>query len=114
VSAIQAPPFAARMADLGTETAFAVSQEAVAWRAAGHTVYPFRLGDMDLATPRNIVDRAEWAMRSGRTGCSFCTRLRFGRALPGEEHRNVRIAYSGIGIDLIREGLTRFKEWAEA
>jgi aspartate/methionine/tyrosine aminotransferase len=48
-----------------------------------------------------------------QTGCSFCTRLHFGRALPGEERRYVRIAYSGISTDLIREGLGRLKEWAQ-
>ena len=48
-----------------------------------------------------------------QTGCSFCTRLHFGRALPGEERRYVRIAYSGITTDLIREGLGRLKDWAQ-
>ena len=46
------------------------------------------------------------------TGCSFCTRLHFGRALPGEERHYVRIAYSGIGIDQIEEGLGRLRDWA--
>jgi aspartate/methionine/tyrosine aminotransferase len=59
---------AERIGRLGTETAFAVSAEAAAWKAAGHTVYPFHLGDMDLPTPRNIVDYAEWAIRAGKTG----------------------------------------------
>jgi aspartate/methionine/tyrosine aminotransferase len=49
-----------------------------------------------------------------KTGCSFCTRLHFGRALPGETRRYVRIAYSGINIDQIREGLGLFKEWIES
>ena len=48
-----------------------------------------------------------------QAGCSFCTRLHFGRALPGEERRYVRIAYSGITTELIREGLGRLKEWAQ-
>ena len=48
-----------------------------------------------------------------QTGCSFCTRLHFGRALPGEERRYVRIAYSGITTELIQEGLGRLKEWAQ-
>ncbi len=48
-----------------------------------------------------------------QTGCSFCTRLHFGRALPGEERRYVRMAYSGITTDLIREGLGKFKAWAQ-
>ena len=59
---------AARIGRLGTETAFAVSAEANEWKALGHTVYPFHLGDMDLPTPQNIVDAAEKAIRDGKTG----------------------------------------------
>ncbi len=59
---------AARIGHLGTETAFAVSAEANEWKALGHTVYPFHLGDMDLPTPQNIVDATEKAIRDGRTG----------------------------------------------
>jgi aspartate/methionine/tyrosine aminotransferase len=59
---------AARIDRLGTETAFSVSAEANEWQALGHTVYPFHLGDMDLPTPRNIVDAAEKAIRDGKTG----------------------------------------------
>ncbi len=47
------------------------------------------------------------------TGVSFCTRLHFGRALPGETRRYVRLAYSGIDMALIEEGLGKFKEYAE-
>jgi len=57
-----------RMGRLGTETAFAVSAEAAEWRSLGHTVYPFHLGDMDLATPENIVEAAFRAIRDGKTG----------------------------------------------
>jgi aspartate/methionine/tyrosine aminotransferase len=49
-----------------------------------------------------------------QTGVSFCTRLHFGRELPGEQRRYVRFAYSGIGTDHIREGLGLLKAWAEA
>ncbi len=48
-----------------------------------------------------------------KTGVSFCTRLHFGRALPGETRRYIRLAYSGIGVDRIREGLLKFKAYAE-
>jgi aspartate/methionine/tyrosine aminotransferase len=48
------------------------------------------------------------------TGVSFCTRLHFGRELPGEERRYVRFAYSGISTERIEEGLGRLKAWAEA
>jgi len=61
-------PIAARIGRLGTETAFAVSAEAAAWQAQGHTVYPFHLGDMDLPTPQNIVEAAFRALRDGKTG----------------------------------------------
>jgi len=59
---------AERVGHLGTETAFAVSAEANEWKALGHTVYPFHLGDMDLATPGNIVEAAFRAIRDGKTG----------------------------------------------
>ena len=59
---------AERIGRLGTETAFAVSAEATAWKALGHTVYPFHLGDMDLPTPENIVEAAFRAIRDGKTG----------------------------------------------
>jgi aspartate/methionine/tyrosine aminotransferase len=47
-----------------------------------------------------------------RTGVSFCTRLHFGRALPGEDRRYIRLAYSGIDVGEIQEALERFKEYA--
>jgi aspartate/methionine/tyrosine aminotransferase len=48
------------------------------------------------------------------TGVSFCTRLHFGRTLPGERGHHVRFAYSGIPTSLIEEGLGRLKAWAQA
>ena len=47
------------------------------------------------------------------TGVSFCTRLHFGRAIPGETNRYVRFAYSGIDTDQIQEGLARLKAFLE-
>jgi aspartate/methionine/tyrosine aminotransferase len=57
-----------RIADLGTETAFAVSAEAARQSAKGHAVYPFHLGDMNLPTPLNVQEAAVRAMRDGKTG----------------------------------------------
>jgi aspartate/methionine/tyrosine aminotransferase len=48
------------------------------------------------------------------TGVSVCTRLHFGRALPGEKDFYIRLAYSGINVGEIKEGLARFKAWAES
>ena len=48
------------------------------------------------------------------TGVSFCTRLHFGRALPGETHRYIRFAYSGIDVPDIRDGLAKLKAYWES
>jgi aspartate/methionine/tyrosine aminotransferase len=47
-----------------------------------------------------------------QAGVSFCTRLHFGRELPGERRRYARFAYSGIDVGGIEEGLGRLKAWA--
>ena len=60
--------FAERLTRLGTETAFAVSAAAAAWGAQGHQIYPFHLGDIDLATPGNIVEAMNRAIADGKTG----------------------------------------------
>ena len=48
------------------------------------------------------------------TGVSFCTRLHFGRALPGEQESYIRLAYSGIDTPLIKEGLGKLKAFLES
>jgi aspartate/methionine/tyrosine aminotransferase len=48
------------------------------------------------------------------TGVSFCTRLHFGRPLAGEENFYIRLAYSGIDISEIKEGLKKFKAFIES
>ncbi|OIR02912.1 aspartate aminotransferase [mine drainage metagenome] len=45
------------------------------------------------------------------TGVSFCTRIHFGRPLPGEKNYYIRIAYSGINLNELTEGLNKFKEY---
>jgi aspartate/methionine/tyrosine aminotransferase len=57
-----------RLKNLGTETAFAVSEAAAAWAARGHKVYPFHLGDISIPTPANIVEAQQRAIRDGKTG----------------------------------------------
>ena len=47
------------------------------------------------------------------TGVSFCTRLHFGRPLPGEKQMYVRFAYSGIDTPQIRDGLGKLKAFIE-
>jgi aspartate/methionine/tyrosine aminotransferase len=59
---------ASRLDDLGTETAFAVSQAAAEFAAGGNRVFPFHLGDMNLPTPANIVAAMNAAIADGKTG----------------------------------------------
>ena len=59
---------AERLNRLGTETAFAVSAEAAAFAAKGNDVFAFHLGDMNIKTPKNIMDAAVTAMNDGKTG----------------------------------------------
>lgn len=60
--------FSTRYGRLGTETAFAVGADAAAWASKGNHVYPFHLGDMNIATPEYILDAALKAARDGKTG----------------------------------------------
>ena len=75
-------------------------------------LYP-NVGDLMERTGLRTYDQLRRAALE-QTGVSFCTRQHFGRILPGETDRYVRFAYSGIGVERIREGLARLKAWAEA
>ena len=46
-----------------------------------------------------------------KTGVSVCSRLHFGRPLPGEKNFYIRLAYSGINTPEIKEGLEKMKEF---
>ena len=48
------------------------------------------------------------------TGVSFCSRIHFGRPLPGETERYIRFAYSGIDVPDIEEGIALLKQWLES
>ena len=45
------------------------------------------------------------------TGVSVCSRVHFGRPLEGETEQYVRLAYSGIDVPQIAEGLARLKDY---
>ncbi len=59
---------ASRLDRLGTETAFAVSQAAAEWGAKGNRIYPFHLGDLNLATPSTVRIASDQAIADGKTG----------------------------------------------
>ncbi len=53
---------------LGTETAFAVSDEASKFASQGNKVYPFHLGDLNIKTPATVVKGTIKAIEEGKTG----------------------------------------------
>jgi len=59
---------ATRLEQLGTETAFAVSLAAAEWGAKGNRIFPFHLGDLNIATPKNVVEAMDEAIADGKTG----------------------------------------------
>ncbi len=75
-------------------------------------LYPDVTGAMERVGAKSYDEFRLAALE--KTGCSFCTRLHFGRALPGETRAYVRIAYSGIDVDQIEEGLGKLKAWVES
>ncbi len=48
------------------------------------------------------------------TGVSFCTRRHFGTPMDGEHREFIRLAYSGIDLPDIKEGLAKLKEALES
>jgi aspartate/methionine/tyrosine aminotransferase len=69
----------------------------------------------EVMSRKGFFDVAEFATAAlHATGVSFCTRRHFGRPLPGETRQYVRLAYSGINVDDITEGLSGFAAWANA
>ncbi len=58
---------AARMQDLGTETAFEVLVKAKALEAKGHHVIHLEIGEPDFQTPSNVVEAGIRALRDGLT-----------------------------------------------
>ena len=59
---------AKRMERLGTETAFSVSLEACEIARKGKKIYPFHLGDINIPTPKKIIEATIKAMKEGKTG----------------------------------------------
>ena len=71
--------------------------------------------DQALRTTVALTGVAEFATAAlHNTGVSFCTRRHFGRQGSDEVEQYIRLAYSGIGVDAISEGLARLAEWVAA
>jgi aspartate aminotransferase len=66
-SSLSSLPLAARMARLGTETAFEVLARAKAMEAQGKDIVHLEIGEPDFDTPSNIVEAGVEALRGGYT-----------------------------------------------
>ena len=85
---------AARMARLGTETAFEVLARAKALEASGKSVINLGIGQPDFRTPDNIVEAAIKALRDGHHGytpANGILSLREAVAADIRRHRGVEI-----------------------
>ncbi|MDO9515815.1 MAG: aminotransferase class I/II-fold pyridoxal phosphate-dependent enzyme [Syntrophales bacterium] len=74
-------------------------------------LYPNIAGAMELKGINDLDEFRRALLRE--TGVSVCTRQHFGRSPEGEKDFYLRLAYSGIDIQQIREGLGRFKAFVE-
>ena len=62
----------------------------------------------------NITSLADFSIEAlHNTGVSFCTREHFGRRQDWEDRGYIRLAYSGIGVDDITEGLDKLRDWIQ-
>lgn len=48
-----------------------------------------------------------------KTGVSFCTREHFGKVLPNETEKFIRLAFSGVNTEQIKNALLALKQYAE-
>lgn len=90
-----------RLSRLGTETAFAVAAAAADWLSKGNEVFPFHLGDINLATPANISEAMQRAVLEGKTG--YCPNagiasLRLALAESLGKQRNVVFAPENVAV----------------
>ena len=68
----------------------------------------------DLMENKNIIDIESFRKNVLKnTGVAFCTRNHFGSVNTSQDENYIRLAYSGINSEAIKEGLIRFKNWIE-
>ena len=90
---------AERLGNLGTETAFAVSLAAAEWASKGNRVYPFHLGDINMATPANIAVAMNAAIADGKTGyCAAAGIAPLREALAHDVGTRRRLTYSPANV----------------
>ena len=103
---------AERISRLGTETAFAVGAEAGAFAAQDNRVFPFHLGDIDLATPSTVVDGAARAIADGKTGyCPNAGIPQLREALAADVSASHGTSYSAENVVMQPGGKPTIGKW---
>ena len=68
----------------------------------------------ELMENKNIKDLEKFRINALKnTGVAFCTRSHFGSLNTRQDENYIRLAYSGINSEAIKEGLISFKNWIE-
>ena len=68
----------------------------------------------ELMENKNIIDLEKFRINALKnTGVAFCTRNHFGSLNTRQDENYIRLAYSGINSEAIKEGLISFKNWIE-
>ena len=68
----------------------------------------------ELMENKNIKDLEKFRINALKnTGVAFCTRNHFGSLNTRQDENYIRLAYSGINSEAIKEGLISFKNWIE-
>jgi len=75
-------------------------------------LFPNVTGAVERLGFDDVADFATAALHN--TGVSFCTRHHFGTRQPDETEHYIRLAYSGISVEDITEGLGKLAAWVNA
>lgn len=89
-------PLADRLSRLGTETAYAVAQEAAKIKGTGKKIYPFHIGDLNFATPTVVKEACKQAIDDGFTGYCAAAGIPSLRKAMAQHYKDV----FGIGYDV--------------
>lgn len=93
--------FATHLGRLGTETAYAVSDEARTLAATGKKIYPFHIGDLNFATPEVFKKAMDEALKNGKTGyCPAAGIPELRKALAEDVGRRRGVEYSAENVSI--------------
>jgi aspartate/methionine/tyrosine aminotransferase len=79
---------------------------------AGFYVFPKITNLMKRIGFEDVEEFRKTVLRD--TGISFCGRHHFGRPLENESDSYIRLAFSGIGKDDLKEGMNLFQNWIDS